>query len=178
MSDQTRLNPAETALLVIDVQKGIFSRPTPVYGEEELLNNINSLIELFSRSDAKTYFIQHSNQKFLQYGSVNWEFHPALQISENDLIIHKTHGNAFEDTILQEELDSRGIRTIVITGLVTNGCVRATSIAGNELGYRVILVEDGHSSYIRGAEKLIREWNRKLSADTVDLCSASEIVLK
>ena len=39
----------------------------------------------------------------------------------------------------------------------------------------VILVEDVHSSYIKGAAKLIREWNRKLSADYVDLLATSEI---
>ncbi|MBK5109670.1 MAG: cysteine hydrolase, partial [Anaerolineales bacterium] len=66
-------------------------------------------------------------------------------------MIHKTHGNAFQDTGLKDELDVRGIKNIVITGLVTNGCVRATCIGGHNLGYRVVLVEDGHSTYIKTA---------------------------
>ena len=110
-------------------------------------------------------------------GSDNWLFHPELDITENDIIIQKTHGNAFEGTNLKVELDAKGIRNIVITGLVTNGCVKATCIGGNELGYRVILVEDGHSSYAKGAAKLIRDWNRELSEEFVDLYPISAISL-
>jgi nicotinamidase-related amidase len=121
------------------------------------------------------YFIQHSNKKTLLEGSDNWKFQPGLNVAKDDFVIPKIHGNAFKDTILKQEVDSHGIRNIVITGLVTNGCVRATSIAGYELGYRVILVEDGHSSYIKGASTLIQDWNRKLGQDYVDLYPASEI---
>jgi len=92
-----------------------------------------------------------------------------------DTVIHKTHGNAFNNTILKDELDLHGIRNIVITGLVTNGCVRWTCISGHELGFRVILVKDGHSSYIKGAAKLICDWNSKLCEHIVDLYPASEI---
>ena len=173
--DQVKLDPTSTALLVIDVQQGIFSRPTPVHNERELLSNINALIQRTSQSGALVYFFQHSNRKTLIQGSEDWKFHPKLKISAQDFIIPKTHGNAFKETNLEGELESHGIRNIVVTGLVTNGCVRATSIAGYNLGYRVILVEDGHSSFIKGAAKLIRDWNRKLSADYVDLLATSEI---
>ena len=117
---------------------------------------------------------QHSNHN-LAPGSGDWEFHPDLLTNKADIVIPKTHGNAFHETNLKEKLESHGIRNLVITGLVTNGCVRATSIAGHELGYRVILVEDGHSSYIKGAAKLIRDWNHKLSEEIVDLYPTSEI---
>lgn len=169
------LNHSSTALLVIDVQKGLFSRPTPMYNAEELLSNVNTLRNRFSQAGGPVFFIQHSNQKLLLKGSDNWQFHPDLTVTQNDQIIQKTHGNGFEDTPLKDELDSRGIDCIVITGLVTNGCVKATCMGGNELGYRVILVEDGHSSYIKGAAKLIRDWNRKLSDGFVDLYPASAI---
>ena len=82
------------------------------------------------------------------YDDFNRNLRSEIGLAENDIIIHKTHGNAFEGTDLGEELDSRGIRNIIITGLVTNGCIRATCIGGYELGYRVILVEDGHGRLI------------------------------
>jgi nicotinamidase-related amidase len=167
--------PSETALLVIDVQQGIFSRLTPVYNERLLLSNINTLIERFSQSGAKVYLVQHSNQKTLIAGTRNWKFHPDLNTSKADSVIHKTHGNAFKETNLKQTLDSHGIQKIMVTGLVTNGCVRATCIAGREFGFHVILVEDGHSSYSKVAAKLIRDWNRKLSEDFVDLYPTSDI---
>ncbi|KAF3020195.1 hypothetical protein E8E14_010850 [Neopestalotiopsis sp. 37M] len=45
-------------------------------------------------------------------------------------------------TTLDSELSLHSIETIVITGLITNACVRGTSIDGIKLGYEVILIED------------------------------------
>ena len=172
------LDPGTTALLVIDVQKGLFSRPTPVYQEQQLLDNINSLSDQFLKQGGAVFFIQHSNQKQLAKGTENWQFHSRLQVSEDDPVIHKTHGNAFQDTGLKDELDVRGIKNIVITGLVTNGCVRATCIGGHNLGYRVVLVEDGHSTYIKTAPRLIREWNGNLAQEIAEVHPAAEIYLR
>ena len=95
---------------------------------------------------------------------------------ETGVAIHKRHGNAFQDTNLREELESRGIRRVVITGLVTHGCVRATCIGAKRQGYEAVLVKDGHSSYSKQAAKLIAEWNEKLSEGTVELRATEEIV--
>ncbi len=92
-----------------------------------------------------------------------------------DKSIHKIHGNAFEDTILDQELSSRNIDSLVVMGLVTHGCVRATCIGAKNLGYRVILVKDGHSSYSKQAAQLIEEWNQKLNDVNVELRLAAEI---
>lgn len=109
--------------------------------------------------------------------SENWQLHPQLHVGEDDAVIHKTHGNAFKDTELKDELDARGIKNLVVTGLVTNGCVKATCIGGHDMGYRVILAEDAHSSYIKTAPRLISEWNRKLAEGTVDLYPTSAILI-
>lgn len=45
-------------------------------------------------------------------------------------------------TTLNSELTLHGVETLVITGLITNACVRGTSIDGIKLGYEVILIED------------------------------------
>lgn len=171
------LDPETTALLVIDVQNGLFSKPTPVYQEQALLENINALKELFIRKGAAVIFIQHANQNLLARDSKNWQFHPQLHVDHNDCIIHKTQGNAFEGTGLKDELDARGINTLVVTGLVTNGCVRATTIGGHDLGYRVILVEDGHSTYIKTAAKLVQEWNHTLGQEIAEVLPTAAISL-
>ena len=174
-SPRQRLNPKRTALLVIDVQMALFSRPTPIYKADDLLRNINSLVEMFQLSNALVVYIQHSNNKMLIKESDGWGFHPDLNFKETDPIIHKIHGNAFKETNLKQVLESRGIEDIVITGLVTQGCVKATSIGGNKLGYRVILIEDGYSNYSKEAPKIIEKWNLKLSKEQVELFSADEI---
>lgn len=164
------VHPKEAALLVIDVQRALFSRSTPIHNAEKLINNINTLIEKWEISSGLVIYFQHSNKKMLIKNTPDWELHPELKKINSGKVIHKLHGNAFEETNLKELLDSKGIK-------VTQGCIRATSIGARHLGYRVILVEDGHSNYSKDADKIINEWNLKLSNGTVELITAEKIVL-
>jgi nicotinamidase-related amidase len=165
----------QTALLVIDVQQGLFRRPTPIYQAETLLDNINDLVARAHQIGVPVYYIQHSNQKILVKGSPDWQLHPQLHPTKQDGRIHKLYGNTFQDTGLDEALRSRGVDTLVITGLVTQGCVKATCLGGRELGYHVILASDAHSNYNKKAAQIIQEWHEKLSAQAVVLQPTSEI---
>jgi nicotinamidase-related amidase len=120
-------------------------------------------------------YVQHANDSFLVEGSAAWQLHPQLRPTGQDLKIRKRHGNAFKDTGLGPELAARGVRTVVITGLVSHGCVKATGLGAQELGYRVILVGDGHSSYSKQAAQLVEELNQKLSTTGAGVRSAREI---
>lgn len=164
------------ALLVIDVQQGLFKKSTPIYKADELLENINTLVGRAHGSEVPVFYIQHADARNLVKGSADWQLHAQLQHQHKDYIIHKQHGNAFEDTRLEEMLRSLHVDTVVVTGLVTHGCVRATCIGAQEAGYQVILVGDGHSSYSKDAAKLIGEWNEKLSARQVVVRSTAEIM--
>ncbi|NLE77234.1 MAG: isochorismatase family protein, partial [Chloroflexi bacterium] len=107
------------ALLIIDVQRGLFRRPTPIYREEALLQNLEELVERAQAAGAPVVYIQHTNERLLPEGSDEWLLHPALQPRETDLRICKRHGSAFAETPLGEELAQRGVGGLVITGLVT-----------------------------------------------------------
>jgi nicotinamidase-related amidase len=172
------IDPRRAALLVIDVQRALFSRPTPIHDAEQLLGNINSLIEMWHLTGGVVLYIQHSNNRMLIRDTPDWELHPDLKIIKSGDLIHKLHGNAFERTNLKDILEFRGIREVVIMGLVTQGCVRATCIGANSLGYRVILVEDGHSNYSKDADKIIEEWNQKLSREFAELVTTDSIILQ
>ena len=157
------------ALLVIDVQKGLFERSAPIHRADELLSNINVLVDRAHQAGATVIYIQHYNKTSLLKDSNAWRLHPRLQPIEGDVVIHKQHGNAFEETSIDTELSQRGIGRIVVTGLVTQGCVKATCIGGKESGYKVTLVRDGHSNMNKRAAKTIEEWNRKLSHGIAEL---------
>lgn len=164
------------ALLVIDIQKGLFNKSTPIYQASQLLENINNLLDYARANDILVCLVQHSTKNMLVEGSDEWQFHPALHQAENDLIIQKHHGSALEDTSLGDELQKRGIQTLIITGLVTHGCVRATCLDAHEKGYQVILAADGHSNYHRKAAELVSEWNQNLSDNgVVRLMTTKEI---
>lgn len=164
-----------TALLVVDVQQGLFQKSTPIYEAERLLDNITALIARAQRVGAPVIYIQHSSDKFLIKGSDEWQLHPRLQPENRDYRVHKLEGNAFEGTNLGEVLQSSNITHLVITGLVTHGCVKSTCIGALELGYKVTLVKDAHSNYCAQAADLIEKWNTQLAAKGALLKAAAEV---
>lgn len=171
----TENNPSHGALLIIDVQRGIFEKSTPVYLAEQLLENLNLLIDKAHAQSVPVIFVQHAKESFLKKGSDAWQLHPAIQPRNDEVIIHKCHGDAFVETDLQAELDKRDVSILVITGLVTQGCIRATSLGALGKDYQVILISDGHSTYSKGAAKLIEQWNQTLNEKGTDLIATKEI---
>lgn len=163
------------ALLIIDVQRGLFSHGTPVYQGERLLENVCRLSERAAQAGAPVFYVQHTNKTQLIEGSEAWDLHPALHPLPADLHIKKQHGSALKDTPLLTELKQRNVHTLVITGLVTHGCVKATCQDALKHGYRVALVSDGHSSYNSDAGQLIETWNAKLAQEGAELWQAEEI---
>jgi len=169
------MKQSNLALFVIDVQQGLFRKSTPIYQAEGLLENINLLVDRAHGDGVPVFYIQHSDTGTLVKGSQDWQLHSRLLPLATDYIIHKQHGNAFEETNLDEVLQSKNITTLVVTGLVSHGCVRATCIGARQLGYRVILVKDAHSNYSKQAAQIIDKWNQSLGAQQVELKLTSEI---
>ena len=182
MSDETEtsaqyIREQASALLVIDVQQGLFRKSKPIYRAEPLLNTIGTLIERAHAAGLLVVYIQHASDKMLPFGSADWQLHPRLHPGEKDVIVHKQYGNAFEDTPLHTALARCGVGRVIVTGLVTHGCVKATCLGALKLGYAVVLAEDGHSSYSKDAARLIEEWNRKLGEAGAAVVSAAQIAI-
>ena len=163
------------AMIVIDVQKGLFERSIPIYKAESVLENINILIKGARDVGVPVIFIQHSNKTTLVKGSDAWQLHPAIQPLDNEEIVHKLHGNAFKDTILHDWLEHRNVNVLIITGLVTHGCVKATSLGAIEKGYKVVLVCDGHSNYSKDAFKMIEKWNQAIKKEGAELIGTQDV---
>ena len=157
------MTPNTTALLVIDVQRGLFEKTIPIYRADELLDNIEALIARAHRAGALVVYVQHASKAALPEGSEDWQLHPRLKPLKKDFVVHKTHPSALEGTPLDEALKARKISRLVVTGLVSHGCVRATCIDAQAKGYDVILVEDGHSNYHKHAAQVVAEVNARLA---------------
>ena len=175
MPQSTQFHPGKTALLVIDVQRALFTRPNPIYKAKQLIETINILVDRSHLFGVKVIYVQHANQSFLKEGTEGWQFHPGLSRGEVDSLIQKKQGNAFLDTPLQSELEVRGIQNLLIPGLVTQGCIRATCLGGLERGYRISLVEDGHSNYNQEAAAVIEKWQKELELAGVEIISKDRI---
>ncbi|MGV8084510.1 MAG: cysteine hydrolase family protein [Coriobacteriia bacterium] len=163
-----------SSLLVVDVQRALFERPIPIYKGDELLDTLCELVDRAHKAGAIVVFIQHCN-KMMPHGSDAWQLHPRLRPEDGDLLVEKTHGDAFEGTRLDDELRARGVSSVVVTGLVTHGCVTATCRGGKYRGYSVTLVSDGHSNYNRKAPDLISECNTTLGEELTAVVPAHEV---
>jgi len=168
---------AKTALLIIDIQKGLFQRSIPIYKEEEFLNNINILENKARLANVPVIYIQHDNQSFLKKNTEGWELHPQLNYRNGDLLIYKNQGNAFKNTVLKIELDKCNVTNLLITGLVSQGCVKASCIGAKELGYNVILIKDGHTNFNKNAEFLISEINREMKKAGINIVNTEQLII-
>ena len=147
------------ALIIIDVQTGLVNRK--LFKKDEFLQNINKAIIDNRKVNNRIVFIQH-NSKVLKNGSNEWELSSKLDKSKDDIIIQKRHGDAFFNTDLKQYLTVNKIKNIIICGLVSHGCVFYTCKSGLENGFKVKLIKNGHSNWLKDAENKINNVNREL----------------
>ena len=100
------------------------------------------------------------------------EFDPQLPIIESDLVIEKIHASSFHGTSLQEQLVDLKVDSLVVTGLTTSGCVRATVVDGLQNGFPVVVPEQAVGDRNSSAHRCnLYDLNAKY-ADVVDLDTA------
>jgi nicotinamidase-related amidase len=76
-------------------------------------------------------------------GEDNARVIPELSPRAGELIVRKHYYDGFNGTVLDGALRARGMRTLVVTGTMTDICVLATVIGGFNREYRMTVVEDG-----------------------------------
>ncbi len=150
----------ETALLIVDVQTALVDGSEPVHKLHQLLANINTLITRARSTTAPLIYIQDNDVD--EIGSSGWQIHPAIAPQEGDLVLRKPETDAFYGTSLQQEMETRGIRHLVVVGCKTENCIDATCRRAVQLGYNVTLVSDAHSTTdndVLSAEQVIAYHN-------------------
>ncbi len=166
-----------TALVIIDVQMGMFDEDDPIYQGEELLENLITLISRARQADVPVIYIQHNDSQFVA-GEPDWEIHPTIAPQEGELIIQKDTPDSFHETDLNDALGEMAVTKLVLAGIQTEYCVDTTSRRAFSLGYDVTLVADGHSTWDNEhilAEKVIAHHNNTLDGWAVTLKAAAEI---
>jgi len=158
----TTLDPNSTALVLIDLQKGIVGRPLAPYSGADVLLAGGELATRFRQAGAPVFLIkvgwspdfkdalrQPVDQPFAPpsggFPADFWELATGLQ-KQDDICITKRQWGAFHGTELDLQLRRRGIQTIVLGGIATNIGVESTARQAWENGYSLILAEDAMSS--------------------------------
>lgn len=138
----TLSNRPNTALMVIDVQNGVVA---DAYARDAVIANIGVLVDKARDESVPIVWVQHSDDQ-LERGSEAWQYVHELARRESEPVVHKTFGDSFEGTNLEEELANAGVGHLVVTGAQTDACIRSTIHGAFVRGYDVTLVGDAHTT--------------------------------
>ena len=153
-----------TALLIIDMQVGLFTPETPRHDAAGVIDRINAVSKALRGSGGTVIFIQHDGPKgdTFEPCTPGWQLLTSLERAPADLVVHKTACDSFYDTELAAVLERRGLRRLLVTGCATDFCVDTTVRAAMSREYEVVVIADGHTTADRPhieAVSLIRHHN-------------------
>ncbi|WP_433590746.1 hydrolase [Nocardia sp. CA-145437] len=169
----TLLDP-NSALVLIDLQRGIVAAPTLPHPTDDVVANSAALAKAFRASGLPVVLVRVS---FSPDGSdlppgrtmqpagaftppPGWdEILPDLDPHPADIRITKHQWGAFHGTDLDLQLRRRGITTVVLGGIATSIGVESTARAAHEHAYSVVIATDATSdrdpvSHAHSVEKI------------------------
>ncbi len=158
------------ALIVVDLINA-FTDPEAGLGSdvESVLDRTAELLSEFREHDLPRYFTTIAFED--SYGDAGRfiEKVPALRELRLDTeavevddrvapigderVILKKYASAFFGTDLSTELTSNGVDTLVIAGVTTSGCIRATAVDSLQYGYRTVVPADAVGDRAEGPHK-------------------------
>ncbi|NKE06639.1 MULTISPECIES: cysteine hydrolase family protein [Mesobacillus] len=155
------------ALVIIDVQNGMFQEGEAVFNGEELLKGIKALITKARSAKIPVVYIQHNEEAGypLESGTYGWQIHSEICPAEGDRIIQKNTPDSFLKTTLDRELKKKEIEHLYLVGIQTEVCVDTTCRSAFSKGYKLTLVSELHSTWPSEeltAQQIISHYNRTL----------------
>src|ERR1700688_3546618 len=156
------LDPKTTALVLIDLQKGIMRHELEPYPADRVTKAGSTLADTFRKAGAPVVLVnvgfakdfkdalrQPVDQPFdAPPGGFPENFSELIDglAKPGDIIITKRQWGALHGTELDLQLRRRGIKTIVLGGIATNMGVESTARQAWEHGYEIVFADDAISS--------------------------------
>lgn len=158
------------ALLVIDVQIGMFANPAAQpYDGERVVERIAGLICAARAAQTPVIYVQHDGGTgdVLARDAPGFAFRPEVAPARDEPVFVKKFCSAFQGTELMAFLESRNINRIAVCGMQTEYCVDTTCRSAFERGFAVTLISDAHTTFDSDAMPvvaIIRHHNATLSS--------------
>ena len=143
------------ALLVVDIIRAFTDSSCPLGSDADSVVEVNKhLMALFHERGwpvVLTTVIYHDENTARVFRdrlpalniltpTSHWvSFDDRLPIGPEDWRIEKSHASAFHDTDLNTRLKQAGVDSVVVTGLTTSGCVRASAVDALQYNYKVVV---------------------------------------
>ncbi len=148
---RARIDSKHCALLAIDLQTYFQQIVQPV------LENIQKVIQFCRQKNIPVIFTQHGHKdaasdggvlgewwgQVILHGTKDWKFIPKMKIEPEDMVLQKKRYSAFFQTDLEKFLQSKGIKDLIISGVMTNLCCETTARDAFMRDYRVFFLIDG-----------------------------------
>jgi maleamate amidohydrolase len=147
------------ALILVDFVEAYFNKDSPLYAGVE--DALSSALRIRAAARAAGVPIFYTNVVYQEGGNDGGVFYrkvPALEVfvrgnplgawpdgfepAEGEIVISKQYPSAFFGTSLAAALNENGVDTLIITGVTTSGCVRATCVDAMSCGFIPIVVAD------------------------------------
>jgi nicotinamidase-related amidase len=156
---ELQLDPKKTALVLIDLQNAIVGMNPVPHTAAQVVENSKKLADAFRGHGAPVVYVRVDLNDFTNLpvdqphnlgdkplAAAASEITPSAGFQHGDILVTKRHWGAFAGTDLEQQLRSRGIDTVVLTGISTNHGVESTARQGTGLGFAFVLVEDACSA--------------------------------
>jgi nicotinamidase-related amidase len=154
MSD-LQLDTKKTALVVIDLQKGVVGRPIVPYTASDIVERSSRLAKAMREKGGTVVYVRVDFNDFLRLpvdqppaipdGPLPAELSeivPEAGMLPGDALVTKRHHGAFARTELESLLKAHGVETVVICGVSTSVGVESTARQGTGLGFAFVVAED------------------------------------
>ncbi len=180
----------KTALLVVDLQKGIVGLPT-AHPIADVVSHATKLTDAFRRHDLPVVLINvdggapgraEQSRRVSEFPAGWTDLIPELNRQPSDHLVTKRTWGAFTNTDLERHLRQLGVTQVVIAGVATSVGVESTARYANELGFNVTLAVDAmtdmnaeahHNSLTRIFPKLGETGTTQQIVDLLDARSRS-----
>jgi len=167
------LDPARTALVVVDLQNGFMApgQPAEIAPARDIVPNVNRLAAATRAAGGAVVWIQNTitpeseqswSVKHTVFSGAEWgprmtraftpgdfghALYPSLEVRPGDLTVRKTRFSAFiqGSSDLDTMLRARGIDTVIIVGTATNVCCESSARDAMMLNYKVFFISDANA---------------------------------
>lgn len=145
----TVLDP-QTALIVVDLQKGLRDIPS-VHPMTGVIHNSCQLLEAFRKHKLAVVLVNvagtapgrtEAPRRYRELHAGFSDLLPELHPQPDDILITKQTWGAFANTDLETQLKAKGVTQVVLTGVATGTGVESTARQAYEAGFNVTLAVD------------------------------------
>jgi maleamate amidohydrolase len=150
------------ALVLIDFVMAYYTEGSPLYGGEGVATALASALRVLAAArragipiiftnvvvqagplDGGVFYKKAPATRCFSAGNPLGAWPPGIEPQPGELVISKQYPSAFFGTSLASTLTASGIDTVILTGITTSGCVRATCVDTMSYGFIPIVVKEG-----------------------------------